>query len=83
MQAMACGKPIVASDVPGINNMIQDKVNGLLVPVQDPQKMAAALAELINDTGERGRLANAAFAYAKENFSNLTMFERYKKAMTG
>jgi hypothetical protein len=53
------------------------------VPVQDPQKLAAALAELINDTGERGRLANAAFAYAKENFSNLTMFERYKKAMTG
>jgi len=82
MQAMACGKPVVASDVNGINNMIQHNVNGLLVPPREAEKMAFALMELINNEDLRKRLARSALVFAQENFSNLTMFERYKKAIT-
>ncbi|MBK7557617.1 MAG: glycosyltransferase [Chitinophagaceae bacterium] len=41
MQAMACGKPIIASDVPGIDNMIEHDITGILVPA----KNAVALAK--------------------------------------
>ena len=45
MQVMACGLPIIASDVDGINNMITKSVTGILVP----PKNALLLAEAIND----------------------------------
>ena len=80
MQAMACGKPVVASDVAGINNMIENNVNGLLVPVKNEMKLAAVLEELIINLDEGERLGKAALLFAENNFSNLTMFERYKQA---
>lgn len=80
MQAMACGKPVVASDVAGINNMIENNVNGLLVPVKNEIKLAAVLEELIINLDEGERLGKAALLFAENNFSNLTMFERYKQA---
>lgn len=82
MQAMACAKPIIASDVPGIHNMITDRQNGLLVPPREPEALARVLQELINNKPEQNRLANNALVYAQENFSNLTMLERYKKLFT-
>jgi glycosyltransferase involved in cell wall biosynthesis len=80
MQAMACGKAIVASDVDGISNMIENNITGILVPAKDEIKMASALEELISNSAKREQLANAALLFAQENFSNLTMFERYKQA---
>jgi glycosyltransferase involved in cell wall biosynthesis len=80
MQAMACGKSVVASDVDGVSNMIQNNINGILVPVKDETKLAAVLEELINDINKREQLANTALLFARDNFSNLTMFERYKMA---
>jgi L-malate glycosyltransferase len=80
MQAMACGKTIIASDVAGINNMVQNSSNGLLVPVKNETAMAAVLEKLIHNPAERERLAETALQFAKDNFSNLTMFEQYKQA---
>lgn len=79
MQAMASGKPIVASDVPGIHNMIEHGKRGLLVPAQDPEALARVLHELINNKPEQERLASAALTYAQENFSNLIMLDQYKQ----
>jgi len=79
MQAMACGLPIIASDVEGINNMVSDNINGLLVPVRDAQKMAGLLNKLVADQTLRNSLSHAARDYAERNFSNHQMFESYKK----
>ncbi len=80
MQAMACGKPIVASDVAGINNMIQDNINGLLSPLKDEIKLASILELLINDSSLQEKLGTNALSYARHNFSNQVMFENYRKA---
>ena len=80
MQAMACGLPIIASDVAGINNMVENEVNGLLVPAKNEIKLAAVLEELISNLTKREQLAEGALIFAKNNFSNLIMFERYNQA---
>ena len=78
MQAMAADKPVIASNVPGINNMIADGVTGLLVPVQDAQLLYEKIKQLILSPVESGKLSANAHAYAMEHFSNETMFSKYR-----
>jgi glycosyltransferase involved in cell wall biosynthesis len=59
LEAMAVGVPVVASAVSGIPEVIVDHVTGRLVPQQDPDALAAVLAELLADRPERQRLAHA------------------------
>ncbi len=58
VQAMACGAPAVATDCPtGPCELIADGESGLLVPVGDPEALAAALGRLLDDPGLRRELA--------------------------
>jgi glycosyltransferase involved in cell wall biosynthesis len=54
LEFMDAGKPIVATDVGGIPEVIEDGVHGLLVPPRDEAALAAALAEVLDDLA-RGR----------------------------
>jgi glycosyltransferase involved in cell wall biosynthesis len=58
---MAMGRPIVVTDLPSVREIIADGVNGLIVPPDDPEAMAAALARLAADPPLAGRLAARAF----------------------
>lgn len=61
LEAAACGKPIVATDVPGCREVVRHHVNGLLVPPQNAIALAETIAmllenqELRNELGRRGR----------------------------
>lgn len=61
IEAAACGKPIVATDIPGCREIVTDEKNGLLVPVHDAQNLAVALNRLLANPdlrktmGEDGR----------------------------
>ena len=60
IQAMACGAPCVSTDCPtGPNEIIQDGVNGRLVPVGDAEALAAAIGALLDDPAAARRLAEA------------------------
>ena len=82
MQAMACGKPIIASDVPGINNMIENNVTGVLVPAKNAGAMVEAIMLLINNPMLANKLAANAFNFALENYSNKKMLDNYKTIFT-
>lgn len=79
MQVMACRKPIVASNVLGVDNMIRHGENGLLVPAKNATALSAAVQQLINDPELANTLAANAFNFARDNYSNKTMLERYNK----
>jgi len=49
MEAMASGLAVVGSDISGIPELVEDRVNGRLCPPRDPEALAAALAELRED----------------------------------
>ncbi len=68
-EAMAHGRPVVASAVGGLLEAIEDGVNGVLVPALDVTALQQALEELLADAGLRARLGAAARAYAVQNFS--------------
>ena len=56
LEAAACAKPIVATDVPGCREIVHDSVNGLLVPARDSGALAEALRRLIDDRELRGKM---------------------------
>ncbi len=68
LEAMACGVPLVASDIPGYRSVVEDGVQALLVPPGDPEALAAAVLHLVEDAALRRRLAEAGRARA-EDFS--------------
>ena len=49
LEAMAFGKPIVAAAAGGATDLVENEVNGLLVPAHNPEQLANALARLLND----------------------------------
>ena len=69
IEAMATGVPIVASSVGGISEIIADGETGLLVPPNDPDKLASKLQTLIDDDGLRSRMGRLARNRAKSLFS--------------
>jgi glycosyltransferase involved in cell wall biosynthesis len=60
LEAMASGRPVVATTTGGIVDMIMDGENGLLVPPGDEYKLADAIVRLLNDADLRARLAAGA-----------------------
>ncbi len=59
LEAAACGRAIVASDIPGCRVAVEHGVNGLLVPVGDVRALADALERLISDAELRRRMGAA------------------------
>ncbi|MBI5315646.1 MAG: glycosyltransferase family 4 protein, partial [Nitrospirae bacterium] len=53
LEAAACGKAIVATDVPGCREIVRDRFNGLLVSPRDSTALAAAIEELLSDQALR------------------------------
>jgi D-inositol-3-phosphate glycosyltransferase len=56
LEAQACGRPVVATDVAGLRHTVRDQVTGLLVSGQDPDAWADALAAVLDDDQERQRM---------------------------
>lgn len=68
MEAAACGLPIVTTDAPGCREVVQDGLNGLLVPVRDAAALAAALEKLIGDAALRRRMGEQSRVRAETEF---------------
>jgi glycosyltransferase involved in cell wall biosynthesis len=69
LEAMALGKPVVASAAAGNLDLVQDGVDGCLVPPLEPAAWAATIDRLLGDQRLRERLGAAARATARETFS--------------
>lgn len=76
LEAMAHGMGIVASNVGGIPDLIDDGVSGLLVPPGDPEALEAALRRMITDHPLRGRLGAAALQRARTEFDVEVVWKR-------
>lgn len=73
LEAAACGRPLVTTDVPGCNELVRHDDNGILVPVREARPLADALARLAADPGLRAGLGSRARQRAVEEFSSDTV----------
>lgn len=87
IEAMACARPVVGTDVHGINEVVEDGVTGFLVPSKNPQKLAQAIFSLLNDTRKAKIFGDAARASVINSFSiesNVSKIQNvYEQIITG
>jgi glycosyltransferase involved in cell wall biosynthesis len=79
LEAMAMSRPVVATRVSGIPDVIQDEHNGLLIPAKEPATLAAALARLAKDPALRARLGANALATLRQRFDVKTTMRKYEE----
>jgi len=79
LEGMMAEKPIVATNVGGVSEVVEDTVNGLLVPPDDVQLMVQAISRIVHDSGFARSIAKVGMDYARTNFSQ----ERYIKELHG
>lgn len=75
LEAMALSRPVVASNVGGIPEMVEDGVTGLLVPPHDPAALAAAIVRLLTDHPLADMLGRAGHDLVHERFCIELMVE--------
>ena len=68
LEAMACEKPVIATPVGGILDVVKDGENGILVPANDGEALANAIHEVLNNAEFRSRLSKAARQRVIDNF---------------
>jgi D-inositol-3-phosphate glycosyltransferase len=68
LEAMACGTPVIASDVGGLQELVKDNKTGIRVKANDPNALAKAIERLMDNDVLRRRMGHRASCYA-EDFS--------------
>lgn len=82
-EAMSCGVPAIASDLPGLRSVVRDKETGIIVPPKDANALAQAIQIFVDDPALRHRMSESAAMSAKSRFSwdrhVDTLIREYKK----
>jgi glycosyltransferase involved in cell wall biosynthesis len=76
LEAMCCGAAVVATDVGGIREQL-DEDTGVIVPPRDSDALARAVCMLLSDADQRRRLGQAARRKAHAQFSVRQMIDRH------
>jgi glycosyltransferase involved in cell wall biosynthesis len=82
LEAMAAGRPVVATEVDGLTEVLRDG-GGLLVPPGSPDALAVALERLLTDPATRGAAADAARRTIADEHDPLRMTRRYDQLLRG
>jgi glycosyltransferase involved in cell wall biosynthesis len=81
IEAMAAGVAVVATDVPGIRDVVRHNQTGLLVPPSDPPCLAAAIRQLVEDQSLRQRLIAAALADVRQRLTWSSVMPQYLRLL--
>jgi glycosyltransferase involved in cell wall biosynthesis len=68
LEALACGRPLIASDVPGCRELVIPQANGLLVPAKNGTALADACLSLANDVAQLQRFGSRSREIAVQKF---------------
>jgi glycosyltransferase involved in cell wall biosynthesis len=66
LEAFACGKPVVASGVGGVPDLVQNGVNGMIVPVKDPVELAKTISIMASDSKKLKKMGMRAREFAEK-----------------
>jgi glycosyltransferase involved in cell wall biosynthesis len=90
LEAAACSRPMVATDVPGCRDIARDGINAILVPVDEPAALADAIDRLIRDPALRQqygaagrRLVEAEFSATRIGIEIVALYQRILQRQSG
>lgn len=68
-EAMSYGKPVIALDIPPVNEIVENEKTGILVKANDPRGLHSALSRLVSDDNLRRSMGNSAFRRFIDHYS--------------
>jgi glycosyltransferase involved in cell wall biosynthesis len=78
LEAASCGKPLLATDVPGCNNIVQDRLNGLLCQVRDANDLALKMLQMLDLPQEvRQEFGRQSRRIVESRFNENIVIDRY------
>ena len=81
IEAMAAGVPIIATDAPGIRDVVQNGRTALMVPVGDPAALASAIGQLATDVALQEQLVAEARRTVAERFTWKRVMAQYREVL--
>lgn len=86
LEAMAAAVPVIASRIPGTEDIVEHGISGILVPPSEPEALAVAITEALADEGRRAQLGTAGYQRVRANFSAdsmvLKVSDVYRQVLT-
>jgi glycosyltransferase involved in cell wall biosynthesis len=79
LEAMAAGKPVIASDVGGVSEAVLGGKTGVLVPPRDPKALAGAMKRAVLDIMSFAAMGDRGRRFARAEFSRQTMLDRIER----
>jgi L-malate glycosyltransferase len=80
LEAMACGVPVISSDIGGLPEVNVDGVTGYIVKMGDVAELAQKTIQLLTDSDLQKKMGKAAIAHATENFTKEKIVPHYEAA---
>jgi glycosyltransferase involved in cell wall biosynthesis len=80
LEAMACGVPVVSSDVGGLTELNVDGETGFVVPMGDVEMLAAKTLQILTDDVLQKRMSGRALAHARTDFTQDRIVKKYEDA---
>ncbi len=77
IEAMSCGIPVIASDIGGLSQMIDNEKNGILVPEQNSKMLSEAIMKLYEDKNLQNKLSKNSRSYVLKNHSHIVAAKQY------
>ncbi len=68
-ESMACGTPVISSNLPGVRSVYEDGASGITVPIKDEKALAAAISAMLADPSKRVAMGKAAREIAEKRYN--------------
>ena len=82
LEGAACGRPLIASDVPGCREMIADGVNGFLCAPRSAESLAGSIEKFVaKDAADRQRMGKASRALVEAHYGEELVIDAYRQAL--
>ncbi|NCS98836.1 glycosyltransferase family 4 protein [Candidatus Parcubacteria bacterium] len=69
LESMSMKKPVIATDIPGVNEVVKHEKTGLLVPIKSPKSIALAVERIIFDEKLRNNIVEGGYKFVSKNFN--------------
>lgn len=76
LEAMACGLPIITTNVGALGELVQDGINGYLIPLNDPGSIIACVESLSNDPEKLARMGDASRSMIEQDYDAEVNYKR-------